>query len=209
MNRETRNIKHSYLFFVILYITMIIVSFILPFFTSPEYSIVENSLSELGAQNTPYNWIMNGVLMMLSTIIFIHGILVFKDFHLQILVLFIFCISFFLTAVFLHAPIHSRLIYDVYQNEMHSVFSTITGVSFCMYCLVISFITRWKKQKLIAIAVGISTMLLSYLVFIHSDYRGLYQRAIFIMGFGWMLYSFKYYDYIFTKKEYFKIIKRN
>ncbi|MHA7059858.1 DUF998 domain-containing protein [Aquimarina sp. M1] len=188
---------------------MILIAFILPFFSDPGYLILENTLGELGAQKTPNNWIMNIVFIMLSTITFIFGFRQLKDYHLQMLVLLIFCISLFLTAVFLHAPIDRRLVYDPFQNEMHAVFSTIAGVSFCSYCLVVSFVTRWKNQKLIAIGVGVIALFLSYLMFMHSDCRGLYQRGIFIIAFGWMLYSFKNYEYVFTKKEYFKLLNRN
>ncbi|WP_378182779.1 DUF998 domain-containing protein [Aquimarina sp. SS2-1] len=188
---------------------MLLIAFVLPFFSDPQYSIAENTLSELGAQKTPNNWIMNLIFVMLSAITFINGYRLLKDFHLQVLVLFVFCISLFLTAIFLHAPIDRGIVYDSFQNELHSVFSTITGISFCSYCLVLSFITRWKYQKLLAIWVGVIALILSYLMFTHSDYRGVYQRDIFIIAFGWILYSFKFYEYVFTKKEYFQLINRN
>ncbi|MFD2564385.1 DUF998 domain-containing protein [Aquimarina rubra] len=202
-------LEKSRVLFWVVYITMILTAFILPFFSDPEYVISKNTLSELGAQNTPNNWIMNFVFILLALVTFINGYKVLGEHRIQIFVLLIFCISFLLTGIFMHAPINRRVIYDSFQNEMHSVFSTITGISFCTYCLVVSFITRWKHQKLIALSVGVIALLLSYFMFIHSDYRGLYQRGIFIMAFGWILYSFKFYEYVFTKKEYFQLINRN
>ncbi|WP_299441372.1 DUF998 domain-containing protein [uncultured Aquimarina sp.] len=206
---HTKILANSYVLFLVVYIMMIVTGFILPFFSDPEYLISENTLSELGAQNTPNNWIMNFVFILLGFVTFINGFKVIGKHHVQIFVLLVFCLSFVLTGIFMHAPIDRGVVYDSFQNEMHSVSSTITGISFCTYCLVLSFITRWKNQKLLAISVGVIALILSYLMVIHSDYRGLYQRGIFIMAFGWILYSFKFYEYVFTKKEYFQLINRN
>ncbi|WP_299215310.1 DUF998 domain-containing protein [uncultured Aquimarina sp.] len=206
---NTKNLEKSYVLFLVVYIIMILTGFILPFFSDPEYVMSKNTLSELGAQNTPNNWIMNFVFILLGFVTFINGFNVIGKHRVQIFVLLVFCLSFILTGIFMHAPIDRGVVYDSFQNEMHSVFSTITGISFCTYCLVVSFITRWKNQKLIAISVGAIALILSYLMVIHSDYSGLYQRGIFIMAFGWILYSFKFYEYVFTKKEYFQLINRN
>ncbi len=206
---DMKLLEKSCVLFWVVYIIMILTAFILPFFSAPGYSLSQNTLSELGAQNTPYNWMMNFVFILLAFVTFINGFKVLGEYHIQIFVLLIFCISLVLTGIFMHAPIDRGVVYDSFQNEMHSVFSTITGISFCTYCLIVSFITRWRTQKLIALGVGVIALLLSYLMFIHSDYRGLYQRGIFIIAFGWMLYSFKFYEYVFTKKEYFQLINRN
>ncbi|WP_298317358.1 DUF998 domain-containing protein [uncultured Aquimarina sp.] len=206
---NTKNLEKSYVLFLVVYILMILTGFILPFFSDPQYVISKNTLSELGAQNTSNNWIMNFVFILLGFITFINGFKVVGKHRVQIFALLVFCLSFVLTGIFMHAPIDRGVVYDSFQNEMHSVFSTITGISFCTYCLVVSFIIRWKHQKIMTISVGIIALIVSYLMVVHSDYRGLYQRGIFIMAFGWILYSFKFYEYVFTKKEYFQLINRN
>ncbi|SEL07442.1 hypothetical membrane protein [Aquimarina amphilecti] len=192
-----------------LYITLIVIAFILPFFSDPEYSISKHTLYELGAQKTPYNWIMNFVLILLGLISFVNGFRILQKQRVQLLILLVFCLSLVLSAIFLSAPIDRKLVFDSFQNEIHSVFSIITGISFCAYSLVISFAARWRSQKLMALFVGIITLIGSFLMFIHSDYRGIYQRGIFMITFGWILYSFKYYEYVYAKKEYFKLIKEN
>ncbi|WP_344925449.1 DUF998 domain-containing protein [Aquimarina addita] len=200
--------KSSYFLLLVVYIVLILVSFLLPFYTAPGYSIISHTLSELGAQNTPNNWMMNFVFILLSFITLIHGFKILGNHPLQIIVLFIFCTSLLLTGIYLSAPIYRRLPFDSFQDEMHSIFSTTTGVSFFIYCLVISYIARWRKQKILAIIVGITTFILSYSMFIHAPYSGLYQRGIFIIAFGWILYSFKYYDLLFSKKEYFNLVNK-
>ena len=48
------------------YILMLLVIFILPFFSFEEYSIFKNTTSHLGAQNAPYAWVMNVVFALLG-----------------------------------------------------------------------------------------------------------------------------------------------
>ncbi|MBQ4819668.1 DUF998 domain-containing protein [Aquimarina sp. MMG016] len=200
--------KRYYSLFTVLYLVMILASFILPFFTAPKYTILENTLSELGAQNTPYNWVMNIIFMALSCITIITGYQRLKGFYLQIILLFVFAISFFLTSVYQHAPINRALAFNSYENELHSMFSTLTGISFCVYSVTISFIAQKRNHKILAILIGIIALVLSYSMFIHSDYRGIYQRVIFILAFGWLLYSFEFYTFMMTKKSILKLLKK-
>lgn len=209
MNRSVIDKKNNYLLFVIIYILMILTGCIVPFFSNIEYSIVRNSLSELGAQNTKHSWIMNAVIIALSLVTFMNGIKIIGKHHLQLFVVSIFCTSHILTGIFSSAPIDRELGFNSFQNEMHSVFSIITGVFFFAFCITISFIARWKNQKLLALTIGVIVLLLSYAMFVHSDYRGLYQRGIFMIAFGWILYSFKFYEYTITKKEHLKTLHKD
>ncbi len=209
MIRDRKKQHKDFMLLCGVYIILIVIGFMLPFFSDPEYSISKHTLYELGAQKTSYNWIMNVVLILLGLITFANGFRILQKQRIQLLILLVFCVSLLLSAIYLSAPINRKFVFDSFQNEMHSVFSIITGISFCVYSLVISFAARWKSQKLIALFVGIFTLIGSFLMFIHSDYRGIYQRGIFIIAFGWILYSFKYYEYVYAKKEYFKLIKEN
>lgn len=104
---------------------MILVSFIVPFYTNPGYSIIEHTLSELGTQNTQNNWIMNSILILLSFVTLINGFKILENHPLQMLVLLMFCISLLLTGIYLSAPINHRLTFDSYENEMHSISPTV------------------------------------------------------------------------------------
>ena len=110
-----------------------------------------------------------------------------------------------MTAIYLHAPINYKLPFDIYENEMHSIFSTTTGIMFCTFCAAISFIVKTKQQIILSVVVGMIALLLSYSMFIHSDYRGLYQRAIFIIAFGWFLYVFKKYKFLKLSNSWIKL----
>ncbi|TPN87494.1 DUF998 domain-containing protein [Aquimarina algicola] len=199
--------KVFYILFRYVYILMIIVSIILPFFTTEGYSIFKNTLSELGAQNTSYNWVINIVFIALSCITIIVGITHLKGYYISLILLFLFIISFFMTAIFLHAPIDTSLDFNHFEDELHSVFSTATGIFFCIYSLSVSFITKKFDHKILSILVSLVALILSYSMFVHSDFRGIYQRGIFIMAFGWLLYAFKNYTYLDPKNRILKLKK--
>jgi hypothetical membrane protein len=48
------------------FILMLLTMFILPLFSVTEYSLIRNTLSDLGAQSAPYAWIMNSVFVSLA-----------------------------------------------------------------------------------------------------------------------------------------------
>jgi hypothetical protein len=54
------------------YFLALLVMFLLPLFNVPEYSIIRNTISELGAQSAPNAWIMN-IFRRYSSIIFHHS----------------------------------------------------------------------------------------------------------------------------------------
>ena len=48
------------------YILMLLVIFVLPFYSHENYTILKNTTSHLGAQNTPNSWIMNITFILLG-----------------------------------------------------------------------------------------------------------------------------------------------
>ncbi|MEL6810321.1 MAG: DUF998 domain-containing protein [Bacteroidota bacterium] len=174
--------------YAIVYVLMLLVSFVLPFFSSEGYSIRENSLSELGAQETPYSWVMNIIFMLLSIVTVFLATKVLKRYWLPLYLLYFFAAAFFFTGVYRHAPIH-KLFYLEGEHLAHTVFSAIAGTSFCVYGIVISFYLKDKFEKVSAIVscalvAGLSLAMLEF-----PTYRGILQRLLFILAFGWLFYS--------------------
>lgn len=191
--------------YFIIYFILILAAFILPVFTLEGYTLSENTLSELGAQHTPYNWVINSIFISLSIATITAGYPGLKKFHFQLIFLLLFCISFFMTAICLQAPIDRTIPFDSFHNELHSIFSILTGITFCIFSISISFIAKKKQHKIMAVFICVVAIVLSYSMFIHSEWRGIYQRGIFILAFGWLQYSFLFYEYIPTKKSILKL----
>ncbi|MDD4323103.1 MAG: DUF998 domain-containing protein [Dehalococcoidales bacterium] len=170
------------------YILMLLVIFILPFFSFEEYSIFKNTTSHLGAQNAPYAWVMNVVFALLGIASIADGWLRLSKYWLHKIVLTIFGISLVLTAFFQHAPIIPDVEFNVFEDDLHSKFATITGFSFTFFTISAVFIESTRKRKVIAVGMSIIAILLSLLIFRIDELAGVWQRIMFVIMFAWLMY---------------------
>jgi hypothetical membrane protein len=182
------------------YFLMIIVAFVLPGFSSEGYSIIQNSMGELGAQATPGNWIMNVVFILLSIVTILLGTKVLRQFWVPLYLLYFFAISLFFTAIFKHSPITNSIFLEG-EHIAHSVFSLITGTAFSGYCIAVAFMIKRPVERasaifMLCIAVGLSLLILEL-----PEYKGIFQRVLFITAFGWLFYSLVTFKYENTFKK--------
>ena len=162
--------------------------FILPFFSVDEYSILKNTTSHLGAQGAPCAWVMNVVFALLGTGAIVGGWVRLSNFWLHKAALVVFGTSLFLTAFFQHAPIVPDVGFNVLEDDLHSIFATITGFSFTFFAIASAFIESTRRRKIIAAGVGITVTLLSMLIFNVAELAGVWQRMMFIIVFAWLMY---------------------
>ena len=180
--------KINYL--VAAYIAMLLVIFILPFYSAEGYSVVHNTTSELGAQHTPNAWIMNVVFAALGLFSILEGWKHLGRYYFHKGTLVLFGGALILAALFRHEPLDPNLPYDVRENELHSIFATLTGFGFTLFAISVGFIKPTLKEKTIPITIGVVATLLSGLMFTVDEFRGIWQRLIFILSFGWMIWEF-------------------
>ncbi|MFC1866113.1 DUF998 domain-containing protein [Chloroflexota bacterium] len=167
---------------------MLLVIFILPFFSVDEYSILKNTTSHLGAQGAPYAWVMNVVFVLLGIAAIVDGWMRLSNFWLHKIVLTIFGVSLILTAFLQHAPIVSGVVFSELEDALHSKLSTITGFSFVFFAIASAFIEPTNVRRLIAVGVGIVASLLSLLIFNLADLAGIWQRMMLTIVFAWLMY---------------------
>lgn len=177
-------------YLVVAYAIMWVVIFTLPFFSSQGYSIIRNTTSQLGAQQTPNAWIMNITFILLGVGSIASGWSFLRGFTFQRIVLVVFGLSLILTAFFHHAPIYTNIEYNQNEDWLHSLFASTTGMSFTIFALSVTFIVRKKVDGIIAFSAGILAMALSMLMFNITQWMGIWQRLIFILCFGWLIYLF-------------------
>ncbi len=177
---------------VISFILMIAVIFILPFFGAEGYEIVKNTTSQLGAQNTPNAWVMNITFVCLG-ITYIYEVISLKN-RSWITVLFIssFGLSLIGTALYSHAPITEGVSYSTFEDGVHSFFASTTGFGFVGFAMWTGLSERKRKMKVLGFGVGLLATLLSYMIFNFESLMGLWQRAMFVTSFAWLLYYLNY-----------------
>lgn len=190
MLKKKRKI-HNLRYIVPVYVLLLLVMFILPFYSAEGYSISKNTTSHLGAQNTPNAWIMNITFGLLGLACIIEAWLHLKKLWFQKILLSIFGLALILTAIFHHAPIVEGIPYSELDDNLHSVFASTVGFSFTVFAFSIAFIEKRKIEKISAITVGLIAPGLSLLIFYVADYSGLWQRLIFIITFAWLIFLFE------------------
>ena len=175
---------------MVAYFLMLLVIFILPFWSVESYSMIRNTTSQLGAQNAPYAWVMNAVFILLGLGSILSGWKYLEGFSLHRALLLFFGISLILSAFFHPAPIGMNSGFDLYQDHMHSVFASTAGIGFTLLAISSAFILRSTFDRIIAFAMGIWASLLPILIFLFPETMGIWQRILFITTFGWLIYLF-------------------
>ena len=173
------------------YCLLLLVMFMLPFFSAPEYSLISNTLSQLGAQNAPNAWIMNLTFVSLGTGSLIAGWKYYEGFAFQRLFLVLFGISLMLAAFFNHAPVNTLIQYNISLDGWHSYFIFTNTLTFIFLTVSSAFIMEKQTERLITTTTGVSVILLSVLMSEVSSAEGVWQRLLFIISFGWMIYNYK------------------
>ena len=172
------------------YVLLIPAMFILPHYSVPEYSIISHTLNLLGAQFAPNAWIMNTIFVLLGAGSFIAGWKSYDGFAFHRIILLIFCISLISTSFFNHAPINPDIQYNIIEKEWHSYFTISTFLSFIILAFATSFTLENNKDRILASVAAISTIVLSILMSESDQYAGIWQRLIFLISIGWMIYNF-------------------
>lgn len=186
-----KRILHNLRYILPVYVLLLLVMFILPFYSAEGYLISKNTTSHLGAQNTPNSWIMNITFSLLGLACIVEAWFHLKKLWFQKILLSIFGLALILTAIFQHAPIVEGVPFGELEDNLHSVFASIIGFSFTVFAFSIAFIEKRKINKIFAISVGLIAPGLSLLIFYVADYSGLWQRLIFIITFAWLIFLFE------------------
>ena len=173
------------------YVTFVAALVVLPHFGAVGYDSLKHTTSELAAQAAPRAWVMRSVFVLLAAGSVVDGWSALGRFPFHRLVLSAFGASLMCTAIWSHTPIDPALIYDPREDQLHSFFSSVTGVAFTVLAVASAFIESSVRRRLLHSAVGIFATVLSMLIFTVPQFAGVWQRVIFLGSFGWMLFFFR------------------
>jgi len=106
----------------------LLVSTFLPFKSFEGYSIISNTTSHLGAQGSPYAWVMNITFIILG----LAAIQKASSSRIRYIQFFgiVFGLSLSATGIFQHTPLVINVATNQLHNTLHSVFASSTGFSF-------------------------------------------------------------------------------
>lgn len=172
------------------FILMLLSMFIFPRSIVPDHSNIRNTLSDMGAQNSTGAWIINSILIALGFSSVISGWGFFKGFGFHRVILLLFGLSLVLSALFNHAPVNPEIPYNINEDGWHKYFACTTWIFFVILAFSTALIHKKQTARSLALIVGILAVLLSLLSSEAEQSAGIWQRLLFIISFGWMIYIF-------------------
>lgn len=182
--------------YIFAFVLLMATLFVLPIFSFEGYSIYVNTLSELGAQKSPGNWFANMSIIILSFSIVLLATKQLRPYWQQLAALYFFCISFLLTGVYQLAGLDTHTyIFNYTDDALHSLFSVITGLAFCVFCVFFIFIVKEKAHKWQTFGAFLLALITPLLVWYYPEYRGVFQRILFLGVFGWLFYALTTYQF--------------
>lgn len=167
---------------------LVLVMLLLPLWSFEGYSVVEHTTSHLGAQGSPNAWVMNATFLVVGVAAQFAGWRKLGSHPLALLLLSLFAISLVLTGLYRHAPVIEGVEANDFEDRRHSLFATTTGIGFVAFAVSMAFISRVSRDRAIAAVVAGAATLLSLAMAVWPDLAGLFQRAMFLMAFVWLIY---------------------
>jgi len=184
----------SVLFFVII---IVIVHLIAP----QQYSLSQNTISDLASQNYHYKWIMQtgfiGFGLILNSGIFIRLKSSKKIIHPDILIM-IYGLFILLSGIFCTEPFYGSACYSVIQSRIHSIFATISGFALSFGILWYVFIKNTPKKRIIHLIFFILIILFSMLFGLAENGtlelgKGIIQRIMYFLGLAWIVVNYGFF----------------
>jgi hypothetical protein len=167
---------------------LVAVMFLLPFWSFEGYSLLENTTSHLGAQGSPNAWAMNVTFLIVGVAVQLAGWHKLVHHPLPLLFLGVFAISLVLCGFYRHGPLVEGFEGNDFEDRRHSIFATTTGFGFVAFAVSMVFASREPRDRALAGTVAALATLFSLGMAIWPDLMGLFQRAMFLMAFSWLLY---------------------
>lgn len=186
---ESKKRAPQFRFLLWAFLLQLPIMFILSFYSVDTYSIIKNTTSHLGAQEAVNAWIMNASFIIVGVSCLIEAWLYLREFWFHKIVLSVFALGLIFTAIFRHVPIIKGVSFDPLEDALHSVFATIVGFSFTVFAVSAAFIEKETRHRAMDVTVGLVATALSALMFYLPDYSGIWQRAIFIISFTWLIFT--------------------
>ena len=175
----------------VIYILMLPAMFVLPLICAADYSIAENTLYELADQSPFASVIINIIIMVLAAGLVGTGWRWYKGFIFQRIFLLLFGLSLIMTAlVSLHGMVTNV---TQYQGKIgwYSYFINTAWLTFIILAISTSSILNNISGRFLSVTAGFSGLLLTILVYEAEFAAGIWQRLLFVISFGWMIYTFR------------------
>jgi len=155
------------------------------------YSMVKNTISDLGSQGYDYKAIMQTGFILFGVILML-GISL-NEMSLRTMPLLIYGLLVDLYGIFCARPIinEESLISSEMQSILHPIFAQAAGVAFSIGILLQIFYAESKKQKTIHFLFLAAVIGLSIAFGLNHEFPGIIQRILYLVSLLWLAVFYK------------------
>ena len=154
-----------------------------PLYTVPGYSPVANLISELGAQNTPRNYIMVIAFAALGICIVADGV---RTFHRALFPFVAFGLFMALVGLFGHKPIDPEIPYVASAHTAHVGLATAAGISITVGFAWQAFRQPGPYRRTAAALLALVSLMLPLAMLAFPAYQGAIQRVMYFLVLLWL-----------------------
>jgi len=156
---------------------------LLPSVTASGYSSVRNLISELAAQNTPYNGVMAAAFVLLGASIATAGL---RPLSRELLPFVAFGLCFAAAGLFGHKPIGEGVEYRAGLHAAHSALGTLSGIALTVGFVVQALRPTGPRRRAIAWALASVCVAFPLLMLALPAFQGAIQRVMYAAVFAWL-----------------------
>lgn len=154
-----------------------------PVYTAPGYSSIHHVISALAAQNTSGSFIMSAAFVILGVSIAVEGM---ASWRRSVAPFVVFGLCFAAAGLFGHRPITEGVPYSVWQDQVHSVLATLSGIALTAGFVWQAVLATTRADRAVAITLGAICVGLPLVMLSMPDYQGAVQRVMYLLVFAWL-----------------------
>ena len=154
-----------------------------PWYTVEGYSPVTNVISQLGAQNTPNNSVMNVGLLALGVGVVADGI---RRFSKPALPFIAFGLFMALAGLLAHKPLTPAVAFSEPVHQAHLALAALAGVSVTVGFLWNAVAVSAVRTRVVATTLAAICLILPLCMLAFQDVQGLIQRIMYLLVFVWL-----------------------
>jgi hypothetical membrane protein len=154
-----------------------------PLYTVHGYSAVGNLISELAAQNTPWNFLMGAAFVAVGAAIVADGA---RTSQRALVPFMTFGFFMALAGVFGHKPIDPTVPQTAWAHTVHGALGTAAGISLSVAFAWQAFRQTGRAQRLVAATLAVLCFALPMAMLSLPEFQGAIQRAMYLLVFAWL-----------------------
>lgn len=157
-----------------------------PLYTAPGYSLLAHTASDLGAQNTPMNWLMNLGFGAFGVGVFLDARRLWWRAPFVAATFLCFGLSMAMNGVFPARPFGPNLPFSDIADMMHLVMAAFAAITFIVGAASFLFIEADNRRKRLCGAAAVWAMICVAAMLYWPDLQGLIQRLLALVALPWL-----------------------